>query len=579
MNFSSAAPIHVAARAFTALLVVTFSSSPGSAQTSVTDPATRIPQDQYILPEMQPGTKGKGEKLFKLPTLPPERIPDGTVLSPLFRLKRVDLIGNTVLSRAELEPAIAPFLNNPVGTAELEDLRLALTRAYVELGYINSGAVLPNQRIENGRVVFRIVEGRLSAIRIAEGSRYQDGFIRDRLRRGAGPPLNISELEQQLRLVHLEPGVSHIRANLAPGPQPGESILDAKVVDASPVRLKPSVSNTQSPDVGAERAELSTVVENLTGWGETVGLTIGFTEGVSDIDGYLSVPLNVYDTRLTISAGISEADILEEEFRGLDIKSRVREAAIELRQPVFRTPNRNLSVFSKLDVKHSRSLLLGEGFSFDPSLDNGDARLSMIRVGSEWIDQGDVDVLALRTSLTAGIDWLGSTDQGVEPNDRFLKWQVEGQYVRRVLEDSELVLRGQVQLTDSALFAVERMSIGGMNTVRGYRENLLVRDNGVVASAEFRVPVYRAFGIDLFDGADELVILAGPFVDFGRGWNTDRETGSPGSILGLGVGLTARLGERFTAQLYLGRALREVEQSEYDVQDDGIHFRVTATFF
>ena len=271
---------------------------------------------------------------------------------------------------------------------------------------------------------------------------------------------------------------------------------------------------------------------------------------------------------------VSETDIVDEAFRSLDIESDSREASIRLFQPVYKTPTQDLTVFTGFAVRHSRSFLLGHGFSFSPGLDDGEARLSVVSGGIEATDQRESQVIALRTTLSAGIDFLAATDTGVEPHNRFVKWLTQAQYVRRFLGDGELILRGDMQLADGPLFSLERFSIGGIDTVRGYRENLLVRDNGYVASAEVRMPFFRTPLGDTIRGANELVLSAGPFFDYGHGWNTAQANSSIRTISSVGVGLNARVGQRLDAQLYLGKALRHVQFDTNDRQDDGIHFRL-----
>ncbi|MGB3650239.1 MAG: ShlB/FhaC/HecB family hemolysin secretion/activation protein, partial [Rivularia sp. (in: cyanobacteria)] len=45
------------------------------------------------------------------------------------------------------------------------------------------------------------------------------------------------------------------------------------------------------------------------------------------------------------------------------------------------------------------------------------------------------------------------------------------------------------QLTPDSLLSLERFSIGGVDTVRGYRQNQLVSDNGVLGAVELRIPL------------------------------------------------------------------------------------------
>jgi hemolysin activation/secretion protein len=114
--------------------------------------------------------------------------------------------------------------------------------------------------------------------------------------------------------------------------------------------------------------------------------------------------------------------------------------------------------------------------------------------------------------------------------------------------------------------------------VRGYRENEVVRDNAFIASLEARIPLLRNK-----PWADYLQLA--PFVDFGTGWNTDRPTPDPKTLssvgLGLrwGVSLAGPLKLRPGFELYWGKALRNIDYAEYDLQNDGIHFQLVIEGF
>src|SRR5687767_13652575 len=80
---------------------------------------------------------------FDLPPLPepPARPGPGQGLSVLVRDIRLE--GNTVLGEAELGPIARRYEGRAVTTEELLRLRDELTLAYVERGYVNSGAIIP----------------------------------------------------------------------------------------------------------------------------------------------------------------------------------------------------------------------------------------------------------------------------------------------------------------------------------------------------------------------------------------------------------------------------------------------------
>ena len=112
----------------------------------------------------------------------------------------------------------------------------------------------------------------------------------------------------------------------------------------------------------------------------------------------------------------------------------------------------------------------------------------------DW--QGGSYVLAARTTLSVGLDVLDATSNpGKAPDGEFVAWLTQVQGVWRLPEfllGTQIYARVDSQLTNRALLSIEKFAVGGERTVRGYRTNQLVRDQGVVASIEARIPVYRS---------------------------------------------------------------------------------------
>ena len=92
-----------------------------------------------------------------------------------------------------------------------------MTVAYVERGYITSGAVLPDQRVSDGLVLFRIVEGAVTRIDVTGTKALDPDYVRDRLQRGIDRPVNIGEVERQLQLLLQDPNIARLNLELLPG--------------------------------------------------------------------------------------------------------------------------------------------------------------------------------------------------------------------------------------------------------------------------------------------------------------------------------------------------------------------------
>jgi hemolysin activation/secretion protein len=131
----------------------------------------------------------------------------------------------------------------------------------------------------------------------------------------------------------------------------------------------------------------------------------------------------------------------------------------------------------------------------------------------------------------------------------------------------ETLFRTDLQLSNGPLFPMERMAIGGYASVRGYRENQEVRDQGVVSSVEVRIPILDdPEGVGLFQLA--------PFVDVGHVWDhRDAVDEGEKTLASTGVGLRWTYTRWLSAQIYWGAQLDHVSTSG-DLQDDGVHFQI-----
>ncbi len=132
-------------------------------------------------------------------------------------------------------------------------------------------------------------------------------------------------------------------------------------------------------------------------------------------------------------------------------------------------------------------------------------------------------------------------------------------------------LRGNLQLSNEALLPQERIAVGGVYSVRGYRENELVRDNGYSGSIEFHYPLFAMQGTY----ANQLTVF--PFIDVGAGWN-DRDNAD--YLNAIGIGMSWQGLKHFKADFYYAHDIRQaVPRASHDLQDDGIFFNLSMFSF
>ena len=531
-----------------------------------------------------------------LPEEPPPSLPPVPILPPLppppaeppeaFPLERVfvseiRVIGSTIFSIAELAEVTAPYVNRSLTAEDLEALRLALTRYYVARGYVNSGAIIPDQTVTEGVLTVQIIEGELSRIEV-EGNRwFRSGYFQDRLSLGAGPPLNINALQERLQLLLQDSRIQRLNTELRPGVQPGESVLDVRVEEANPYKVWLAFNNYQSPTVGAERGLITVAHENLTGYGDILSTQYAGSSGVHlQLDTSYTLPLTARDTAVMVRYRRNTFQVVEAPFEPLDVNSRSEIFGITLRQPVYRTLVQEFALELIGERLSNQTFLLDQPFSFSLGAHRGLTTDTAVRFAPQWVYRTPTQVLAARSQFSVGIDALGATINPPSlPDGRFFAWLGQLQGARRLgLWDAELLWRTDLQLANNPLLPLEQIAVGGRYTVRGYRENQLVRDNGLLASLEGRLPI-----ISERRWAEYMQIA--PFVDFGQSWNTKLPTPDPKTLASVGLGLRwaatvpAPFSVRPQFEVYWGVPLNNVKTPGGNLQDWGLHLQLLVALF
>jgi hemolysin activation/secretion protein len=590
-----------------------------------------MPEEIILIPQDRPPAETRGRALppFKLKLAPAEITPllpspgpgllgpSESLASQLrVRVKSFRFEGHRVFSDRDLQRVVAPFVDRDLTSADIEEARLAVTLHYVQAGYINSGALLPDQDLKDGVLVFKVVEGRLTKIEIDGHWWLRAWWLRHELRRSARDPLNFNELKRGLQFLRQNPNLAQINGELVPGGVPGESILKVSVKENQPFRLGVEVSNRRPPSVGSEIVEVSFADLNLTGHSDPLRLRWGawHTDAEAadrwvygefeNVEGSYRFPITPWRTTLEVHASRNDSSIVEEQFRLLDITSESEQLGVTLRQPWHASVNTEFATSITADWRRSESFLLGRPFSLSAGAVDGRTQIFVLRVAFEYTNRSQDHVLALRSTFNFGLDAFDATlasdsvgTGGVGtgagagearrkiPDGKFFSWLGQGQYVRRLFDtDNLIVLRLNVQIATDPLLSLEQFSLGGMNSVRGYRENQLLRDNGVAASLEFRIPVWK----DEQKNKEYLTLV--PFVDLGVGWDRVEFAGQKPAghiedrqetLVSAGLGVIFTPWKYVTATLFWGYAFNRdhVFEDGENLQDYGLHFAVSVNAF
>lgn len=548
--------------------------------------AQDIPRDTTPPNPIEPGLPPLQEPEIRTPLPPPEEllepsnpdeIPSNLENIPgTINVTGYEIIGSTVFAPEEFEEVLKDFIGE-ISFAQLLQARSAVTKLYTENGYVTSGAFIPPQELGDGTVQIEVVEGDLEELLVTVDGRLNDDYVRSRLESATEAPLNVDRLLESLQLLQLNPLIENLSAELSAGSRPGRNVLEVKVTEADTFSVDVFADNGRSPSVGSFRRGVTIAENDLLGFGDSLSVTYKNTDGSNEGEARYSFPVNASNGTLDARFRITSSEIQEEPFNVLDIQADSRDYELTFRQPLFQKPTEEFALGLTAARRESNTSLLGVDFPLSPGAnEDGETRLSVLRFFQDYTKRGPRDVFAARSQFSLGLGAFGATLNGFQPDSRFFSWRGQLQYLR-LLSQSEnaasLLLRSDAQLAATSMVPLEQFGLGGFESVRGYRQDQLLSDNGLFASAEVRFPLLRT-------SDRQGTLQLSPFFDVGTVWTTQGPNPDPTTLASLGLGLAWLQGDRFSARVDWGFPLIDVPERENEsLQEQGIYFSVRWTPF
>lgn len=510
-----------------------------------------------------------------IPLIVPEQLPTPSqpkhTITPKIKVNKIEVNGSTVFSPDELAKAVENFIEQELSYEQLLGIRTAINELYVSNGYETSGSFLPPQDIDDGVIQVQVLEGELERVDIRGLRRLKESYVRSRIRLAAPIPLNIPQLRAGLQLLQNNPLFSQVEAELTAGTESGKNVLILNLKEAQPIDAALIIDNKEVPSVGSLGATAALSHNNLLGFGDRLSAEVGVTGGVNSYSASYVIPVNPRNGTIGFRYSNGRNRVTQQPFAPLEITGRAQTYAIDFRQPIILTPREELALGLSAQLRQSRTFLFdNEPFSFTQGPENGESKVSVLRFSTDWVNfRNSNSVIAASSVFSLGLGIFDATTNDTGTDGRFISWLGQFQYVRAINSQRDAVIIGRVaaQLTPGSLLPLEQFSIGGIETVRGYRTSQRVGDNGVTGSVELRLPIVRdpeGFGL--------LQIV--PFVDAGTIWSNDNDQSATGTLLSTGLGLRWQFNNSFSASLDWGIPIISVDRQGNSLQDNGIFFSI-----
>ncbi len=505
-----------------------------------------------------------------------EQIPQNEVLIPI---KQIKVVGSSILTSTEIESLTAPLQNRSITFSQLQEVADKISAIYQDRNYITSRAVLAPQDIKDGIVTIQVREGSLERVDVKRAGnvsgRLNDEYIRDRILQSASVPLSFAKLEDALQLLRADPLIGDIRANLTTGSQENQSILQITFSEAQSFSIRPFFDNYGNSSTGIYRVGVNFQELNSTGNGDPI--LFGYTRsGSADVYQLnYTYPIDSRGGTIGLSFAAGQNPIVEPPFDSLNIKTDSQTYELAYRQPLMRSPREEFALGASIAIENSNAYFNNRSFNFQNfKFDDGQSQSRVLRLTQDYLSRDPRGAWALRSTFNLGLGILGATIRNDgSPDGRFFYWIGQVLRVEQLGADKDTLafFRLNLQLSGNQLLSLNRFSIGGAQSIRGYRQNQLSGDNGIQASAELQFPVIRDR-----EGISLVKLL--PFIEAGTIWNSSGINSSPQSLLGIGMGATYQPIPKLLLRLDYGIPLVKVSNSGNNLQDSGLYFSVNANF-
>ena len=461
---------------------------------------------------------------------------------PCFEINQISLQQASLITSDTQKRLVAPYINQCLSLDRINQLVRAISEWYVQRGYITSRAFLTEQNLSHGTLNITVLEGKLEAIHLQGASARQLNMA---FPTRAGRILNLRDIEQGMEQIN-RLRTTPVQIEIIPSTQPGYSIVNLTSTPEFPLTLGLNMDNSGQRSTGIGQLSGSLVGNDLLGvadrWFVSGGRSSAFSDwrdaqnfqaGVSVPYGYglldYSYSWSNYHSRFN-------ANSFDWYSNGDNISNRLSGSWV-----LFR--NGQIKTGLQLGLNH----YVSHNWLNETLLESSSRKLTSLQIGFNHTQKIAGGVATLNPMLSRGMPWFDAeSDKGKSddfPKAEFRKWSVSSSFQRPVTQKMWWLSSFYAQWSPDRLYGSERLTIGGENSVRGYKEQYLSGDVGGYLRNELN---YSLFTLPAIGEVSTTLALDG-------GWlqSDKQDRYAAGTLWGSSLGLGTR-NAHVSTQLSLG---------------------------
>ena len=390
-------------------------------------------------------------------------------------VKAVAVTNSSILTDTEIQALTDSVIGRFVTFEDLQNLVTDFNYAYATKGYVTARAFLPPQTITDGVIRINLVEGYVGKISVENNKYTSDSYITKRVSAKEGDLFQVIELEQDILKFNKYNNGIKLKADLNKSKTLGATDITLKAEEKFPFHVTALMDNAGRRTIGELRGGLILQADSL--FKQRDRLTLGSYVSRYSVTPFAdyNIPVNKYDGRVGFLYSSSFAHIGKGPYRIFDIDSKSYNYSLYYTHPLIRKPTFELNGYAAINYKQATTSFGGYDINTD-KITSAELALNArwdTKRGIWYVNQGVYHAFPIFDSSSRYFKYTGSL---IRLHD--FGHGIVGQF------------RGMYQFSpQDNIPYIDQFQAGGLATVRGYSEGLLIGRSGYIISGELLFPI------------------------------------------------------------------------------------------
>lgn len=480
-------------------------------------------------------------------------------------LQKITVDASAVLEQEEVKAITDQYIGREVSAKDLYAMVDKINQLYREKGYMTCRAFLTAQTIKDGELKVLLVEGRNGNVEVIGNKNTKTKYVTERMHLQKGDIPTVDGVNKDLLLFNAT-NDCQLRLMLKAGQEQGTTDYVLQVYEPKQHSITVFSDNTGNHSTGVYRGGLFYNAKSISGVRDNLSLGYLHSKGSNAFSTGYSRSINKLGTRMTLSvSGNAVKQVDDFATNGGRTKGHSNVVSLGVIHPLFVTDKLRSEVSMELAQQQNKS---------DYLLPVDDKRFNLVddtyrdaTFGYALTNYGASHVIYQKHSLVWGKK--NADSESFAEDETYFYYKGNAMYQKNYAHGHMITARGDLQWASKALPSAKSMYLGGMNSVRGYRESIIGSEKGVNLSIEYSVPITKDRQAQFFTFAD----CGRLYGEGAASYNGDNKMSS------LGIGLRANIARTWFVSWDIARAIKtDYSAINKEYNKGRMNFLVSATF-